>query len=227
MRKISIALLAAVLGAAALLVVPSAPAGSATSGCVAWASLPHRVALAGHVVYVRSTLHGTAACRGVTADAGGSATLRGPSDFPLRWDHVGATDTAPFSSLDALGTYRIRTGDLQTYDASYVHIPYVWRATSTVVKYAGRFVRVARGGGRVSATLQYYARYGWEPHARVVVRLQRHRDGAWHAVARHRSSGSGRVTFALRRGTYRLVSVTTARVWSATELMPARRSGRG
>lgn len=212
-----LASLAAVLG---LVLVPSSPAGSATS-CVAWAQLPARVALAGQEVYVRATLTGTPECAGVTADSGGSATLNGPgpstSDFPLRWNHLGDSDTAAlYASLNAIGTYRIGTGDLQTYDARYFHIPYQWRATATRVKYAGRFRSLSVSDGTLSATLQYFAKYDWAVHAGVLVDLQRHTATGWQTVAQHRTSGTGRVSFRDRPGTLRLVSATTGSVWSAS-----------
>jgi hypothetical protein len=211
------AILAAMLG---LVLVPSSPAGSATS-CVAWAQLPARVSLAGHEVYVRATLQGTPECAGVTADSGGSATLNGPgpstSDFPLRWNHLGDSDTAPlYASLNAIGTYRVGTGELQTYDARYFHIPYEWRATSTVVKYAGRFDNLSRADGALSATLQYFTKYDWAAHAGVRVQLQRRTGTGWQTVAQQRTSGAGRVSFRDPSGTVRLVSATTGSVWSAT-----------
>ncbi len=220
MSRVTLAITAALLAGAALVTIPASPAGSATS-CVAWAGLPSRVSLAGREVVVRATLHGSPACRGVTADSGGSATLNGPgpsrSDFPLRWAHLGSSDSAPFYALDTLGTYRIRNGDLQTYDARYLHIPFEWRTTSTVVKYAGRFAGVSRHGATISARLQYYAKYGWVAHPGVVVRLQRRAaDSTWHTLARKQSSAAGRVAFVAASGTYRLVSTTTASVWSAT-----------
>jgi hypothetical protein len=223
MQRASTTLLSAAATLAALaglVVIPGGPAASATA-CVAWAALPSRVSLAGRQVTVRATLHATGACRGVTADNGGTANLNGPgpstSDFPLQWQHIGDSDTAPFhASLDALGTYRISRGELQTYDASYRHIPFEWRTTATVVKYAGRFRNVAVRAGTLTARLLYYAKYGWAAHRGVRVRLERHTAGGWCTVARHRTSAGGRVSFAVGSGAYRLVSATTRSVWSAT-----------
>ena len=127
--------------AAAVLLLPSGPAGSATSGCVAWARLPRQVTLSGtNEVTIRVTLHATAACAGVSFDNGGTAVLNAPGrtgfDYPLRWRHIGGTDTASFyRGIDPPGTYTIRRGNLQTYDASSIHIPFTWRSTSMVVKY--------------------------------------------------------------------------------------------
>jgi hypothetical protein len=215
-----LALSAAALGAAALVVVPGSGAGSATS-CLAWASLPARVTLGARPVVVHTTLRGTAGCRPVTADAGSSGVLNGPGpstqDFPLRWDSLGATDTATFYlSLSRPGTYRISDGDLQVYDARYIRIPSQWRSTSTAVKYAGRFAGVARRGATVHATLQYQTAYGWRAHTHVLVALQRRDAGAWHTVARTRSSSSGAVNLRASSGSYRLVSAATGVVWGST-----------
>jgi hypothetical protein len=221
---------AAAIAAGALIAfvaIPTSPAGSATS-CVAWASLPAKVSLAGREVYVRATLHGSPECAGATTDNGGTGTLNGPgrstSDFPLRWERIGDSDTAPFyASINALGTYRISNGDLQTYDTQYRHIPFEWHTTSTVVKLAGRFRGVTVGGGAVSARLQYYAKYGWEPHAGVLVVLQRAVGDSheWHTVGQARTSGAGRVGFGIGSGHYRLVSATTGSVWSTTTWLPS------
>ncbi|HKC28877.1 MAG TPA: hypothetical protein VKB75_12770, partial [Jatrophihabitans sp.] len=220
MLRVRTALTAAALGLAALIAIPAGQAGSATS-CVAWASMPAHVSLGPNEVKVHVTLTGTAACRGVTADSGGSGTLNGPgpstSDFPLMWDHLGASDTADFyASLNTLGTYRVAGGSLQTYDAQYNHIPYTWRTTAMVVKYAGRFARVTHQNGRLTASLRYYARDNWRAESGVAVHLQRYSSGAWRTVATHRTAGSGWVSFRAGRGNYRLVSDSTNSIWSAT-----------
>lgn len=139
MKRILPWILAASAATLAIVLAPAGGAGSATRPCVAWASLPRRVVLSGaNEVTVRVTLHATAACAGVTFDNGGTARLNGPgrnSDFPLRWSHIGATDTASFYwGIDAPGVYRIARGNLQTYDADSEHIPFTWHATSMVVR---------------------------------------------------------------------------------------------
>jgi hypothetical protein len=86
---------------------------------------------------VRITLRATAACRGVTADAGATATLRGPDGrkYPMLWNHLGASDSMSFvASLNAPGQYRLVGGNLQTYDALYRHIPFTWRVTTIDVR---------------------------------------------------------------------------------------------
>jgi hypothetical protein len=224
--RVSTAIITAAIGVTALVAVPAGQAGSATS-CVVWASMPARLSLGPNEVKVRVTLTGTPACRGVTADSGGRATLNGPgpstSDFPLMWDHLGASDTAPFyASLNTLGTYRVAGGDLQTYDAQYNHIAFTWRPTSMVVKYAGRFAGISHQNGRLTATLRYYARDSWRAQSGVAVHLQRRAaSGAWQTVATHRTVASGWLSFRAGRGNYRLLSDSTASVWSTTAVPDA------
>jgi hypothetical protein len=220
--RVTIAISSAVIAVAALIVVPGpgAGAGSATTACVAWAAVRPRIALGPRPAVVRTTLHGSAACAGVTTENGGSATLDGPggstSNYPMRWSHIGSSDTVEFyRGITEPGTYRFRSGDLQTYDAEYVHIPYTWRPTSATVRYAGRFTTISRAGARVSATLQYYAEFGWQSHAGVRTKLQRRdtRSHNWVTVASRRSSSAGRISFRVGSGQYRLASVTTGLVW--------------
>lgn len=128
---------AALAAALAVLLVPSAPAGAVTS-CVAWGAMPTRVT-AGRITptTLRITLRSTAACRGVTADAGATATLRGPDgrNYPILWSHLGGTDSVQFvASLNRPGRYRLINGHVQTYDAMYEHIPATWRTTSVYVR---------------------------------------------------------------------------------------------
>ena len=211
--------LAALAGALtiAAVVVPSSGAGAADD-CVAWGALPARVVLGPQGVTVHSTLHGSPACAGATADNGATATLRGPArrdDIELRWAHIGAGDEATYyPSLNRPGTYRIVDGNLQTYDAEYVHIPAAWHETTTVLKYEGRFTGVTRRGASVAATLQFYGSLGWQDHSRVPVSLQRRTSsGGWQTVARAHSASDGQVRFAVAGGRYRLVSASTGVVW--------------
>lgn len=220
-RTASAAALAAALVGAAVL-VPSSGAG-AGDACVAWGRLPARVVLGPQGVTVRTTLAGTAACTGITADNGGSAVLRGPgrnNDVPMRWMRIGDSDEATYyPSLNQPGTYRLEDGALQTYDAQYRRIPASWRATSTAVKFAGRFVHVARGRTGVTATLEFYGRVGWQNHRGVPVTLQRWSGSAWRTIARGHSSSTGHVRLGVRtssRARYRLVSATTKYVWTTT-----------
>ncbi|MFN2560111.1 MAG: hypothetical protein ABR571_02280 [Jatrophihabitans sp.] len=218
MSRFAVALSTTLLAGAALLTIPGGGAGASDS-CVAWASLPARVALSGHAVEVRSTLQGTPACTGVTADAGAHALLNGPgpstSDYPMLWTHLGDTDSATmYASFTVPGTYTIRGADLKTYDERYFHIPNQWRATSTTVKYAGRFAGVTRTSLTIAATLQFHDRYEWRSHGNVAVALQRRTGGTWQTVARAETSGQGRVVFRAGSGTYRLTSATTGLVWS-------------
>jgi hypothetical protein len=217
------AAIAAVLAAAGPVALPAAGAASAPT-CVAEAAMPSRVALGARPVVLQVTLRGSSACRGVTTDNGGSATLDGPggssSNYPLRWARLGARDTVHFQlGLTKLGTYRISGGDLQTYDAEYMHIRYTWRSTSTSVKYVGRFAGISRSGGAVRATLQYYTNSGWHSHSGVGVELQRRSSNSWHAIAHMRSSSAGRVSFRAGSGQYRLVSASSTYVWTANHLV--------
>jgi hypothetical protein len=222
------AVLAVLAGAAALaaVLVPTSGAGAA-DGCVAWGTLPARVVLGPNGVTVHTTLHATAACRGATMDNGATATLRGPdsrSDVNLRWSRIGGGDQSTYyPSLDRPGTYRIVDGDLQTYDAKYVHIPATWRATTTVLKFEGRFAGVSRRGTSLAATLQFYGRLGWQHHSNVAVSLQRYAgSGQWRTVARTRSASGGRVSFTgVGRGSYRLVSASTGVVWGTARRLGA------
>jgi hypothetical protein len=224
----SLALSTVLIAVAALLAIPGAGAGAANA-CVAWATLPSRVALGGGPVVVRSTLRGTPACRGITADAGAQAVLDGPgrstSDYPMLWTHLGDTDRATmYASLTVPGTYRISGADLQTYDARYFHIPNDWRTTATVVKYAGRFVGVTRTSRTIAATLQFHDQLEWRSHGKVSVALQRRTaSGAWHTVARTRASSNGQVSFRANGGRYRLVSASTRLVWTATRALGSSR----
>ena len=223
------AALAAVAGVVTLatLLVPTSGAGAA-DGCVAWATLPARVVLGPDGVTVHTTLRGTAACHGVTTDNGGTATLAGPdrrSDLGLRWSRIGASDQATYyPTLNRPGTYRIVDGDLQTYDAKYMHIPATWRETTTVLKYAGRFTGVTHQGASVTATLQFYGRVGWQHHSNVAVALQRYvGSGEWRTVARTHSGSGGRVSIGGWRSgaTYRLVSGSTGVVWGTAHRIGA------
>lgn len=219
MSRVAVALSTALLTGAALLVTPGGGAG-ATDSCVAWASLPARVALGGQAVEVRSTLQGTPACIGVTADAGAHAVLNGPgpstSDYPMLWTRLGDSDTATmYASFTVPGTYTIRAADLKTYDARYFHIPNQWRPTSTTVKYAGRFAGVTRTSRTIAATLQFHDKYEWRAHGKVAVALQRRTAaGTWQTVARTETSSQGRVAFRAGSGSYRLTSASTGLVWS-------------
>ena len=210
--------LAAIAGLITLtaVVVPTSGAGAATD-CVAWGSLPSRVVLGPDGVTVHSTLHASSACAGVTADNGATATLRSPAardDIQLRWSRIGAGDDATYyPSLDRPGTYRIVDGDLQTYDAEYVHIAATWHETTTVLKYEGHFAGVTRHRASLAATLKFYGSLGWQDHSRVVVSLQRRSSSGWRTVARTRSASGGRVRFAVGSGRYRLVSAATGVVW--------------
>ena len=213
--------------AAALVTVPATGAGAgSTEGCVAQATMPARVALGPTPVDLHITLTATPACTGVQTDNGGSATLVGPggttTNYPLRWYHLGAQDTAGFyPGLTQLGTYRITHGNLQTYDAEYLHIPYTWTPTATTVKYAGRFAGVSRSGRTVTATLQYFANSEWRAHRGIEVALQRQASGSttWTTVATTHSSSSGAVSFRLGSGHYRLLSATSTWVWSVPRVV--------
>jgi hypothetical protein len=204
--------------------VPGGPVGAAT-GCVAWGALPARIALAGtNGSTVRTTLRGTAECRGITADNGAEGTLRGPSGndvFPLRWLHFGARDEATvYAALNRPGTYRLTGGNVQTYDAKYRRIPATWRATTVSVRYAGRLSSVSVTSSTVTATLTMYGSRGWHAHANTAVSLQRRSgSGDWHTIANTRSDARGRVGFGVHlssRYGYRLVSATSPHVWSAS-----------
>ncbi len=227
MSRFTLALGSAAVAVAALVTIPAAGAGAgSTGGCVAQASMPTRVALGVHPVVLRTTLVGTAACTGVQTDNGASATLVGPggttTNYPMRWGRIGGQDTATFYlGLTQLGTYRITGGDLQTYDARYLHIAYTWTPTATTVKYVGRFAGVARSSSTLSATLQYYSASGWHRHARIAVVLQRQAAGSttWTSVATTHSSSSGGVAFHVGSGRYRLVSATSTNVWSTNHLV--------
>lgn len=211
------------LATLAALTVPATGAG-ADDACTAWGSLPARVALGPHGATVHTTLRGTAACRGVTADNGATALLTGPGrndDVPLRYPRFGGSDEATYyASLNRPGTYRVVNGKPQTYDANYVRIPATWHVTSTEVKYGGRLVNVAQDGSGVSATLQSYGKYGWAAETGVRVSLQRRlADGSWRTVAIGRTSGSGRVHIAHGMSSsadYRLAAATTDETWGAT-----------
>jgi hypothetical protein len=228
LSRVAVALSTALLTGAALLAIPGGGAGAAES-CVAWAGLPARVALSGQPVEVRSTLHGTAACTGVTADAGAHALLNGPgpstSDYPMLWTHLGDSDTATmYASFTVPGTYTIRGADLKTYDARYFHIPNQWRATSTTVKYAGRFAGITRTSRTIAATLQFHDKYQWRAHGKVAVALQRRTSaGTWQTVARTETSSRGRVAFRAGSGSYRLTSATTGLVWSTVRSLGSSR----
>lgn len=139
MSRVSIAIVSAFVALAALVGLPSSPAGSATS-CVAWAALPQHVTLRGaRPATVHITLDATPACTGVSFDNGARAVLRGPGSgpnatFPIRWSHIGATYSVTlYAGINRPGTYRIAGGELQTYDRYAVHIPFTWRATSMTV----------------------------------------------------------------------------------------------
>lgn len=225
MSRIALAVSTALVAVAGLVSIPGGGAGAADS-CVAWASLPSRVALGGSAVDVRSTLHGTPACTGVTADAGAHAVLNGPgpstSDYPLLWTRLGDTDTATmYASFTVPGTYRISGANLQTYDAGYSHIPNVWRTTTTTVKYAGRFAGISRTARTIAATLQFHDKYQWRSHADVTVYLQRHTASGWQTVARAASSSRGQVGFRAGSGSYRLVSASTGLVWTTARAVPS------
>jgi hypothetical protein len=229
LSRLAVALSTALLAGAALLTIPGGGAGAADS-CVAWASLPARVALSGQGVEVRSTLQGTPACTGVTADAGAHALLNGPgpstSDYPMLWTHLGDTDSATmYASFTVPGTYTIRDADLKTYDARYFHIPNQWRATSTTVKYAGRFAGVTRTSRTIAATLQFHDKYQWRSHGDVAVALQRRTAaGTWQTVARAETSAQGRVAFRAGSGSYRLTSASTGLVWSTVRSLGTSRA---
>jgi hypothetical protein len=221
-RSVTMLGAAAALATLAAVVVPASGAGAGDS-CTAWGTLPSRVALSPQGVTVRATLHGTAACTAESFDNGGTAVLRGPGandDAPMRWSRMGASDWATYyPSLDRPGTYRLVDGRTQTYDADEIRIPSSWRATATVVKYQGRFTRVAVHDGGASASLQAYGATGWAGQGHVAVQLQRWARGAWHAVARGRTSASGHAHLNAHisaSGDYRLVSATTKNVWSTT-----------
>jgi hypothetical protein len=227
--RVSVALSTALIALAALLAIPGGGAGAANS-CIAWATLPSRVALGGGPVVIRSTLRGTPACRGVTADSGAHAVLNGPgrstSDYPMLWTHLGDTDTATmYASFTVPGTYRISGAELQTYDARYFHIPNDWRTTATVVKYAGRFAGVTRTSRTVAATLQFHDQYEWRAHGGVSVALQRRTaTGTWQTVAHTHSSSNGRVSLPARSGgTYRLASASTGVAWGAAHALSSSR----
>jgi hypothetical protein len=225
-------LLLAVAAAAAAVVVPAAAAGAGSTACTAWGTLPARATLGPHGLTLRPVLHGTAACKGVTADSGGTATLQAPvrkDDVPMRWSNFGDSDSATFyPSINRPGTYRLVDGRTQTYDANYERIPASWRVTSTVVKDASRLVHVGRTGSGVSATLQAYGRTGWQAETGVRVSLQRRAaDGSWHVVARARTASNGRVL--LRHGlsstaTYRIVAGSTTTAWGAVRGLSASRA---
>lgn len=202
----------------------TATAAAPSGACVAWGSLPARVALGPAPVTVVSTLRGTPTCTGITADAGAQATLRDPAgNYPMVWSHLGGQDSASLLVPDNRpGTYRLESGRLQTYDAAYERIPATWRVTETVVKYAGRVVGVQRGAGRVFATVQAYGPAGWQGVGGVPVTAQQLRSGHWTTVASARTSASGGVRLGLPgRGQYRLVSADTGRAWGATAVLGA------
>jgi hypothetical protein len=227
LSRVSVALSAALLAAAGVLAVPGGGVGAANS-CVAWATLPSRVALGGGPVDVHSTLRGTDACRAANLDAGARAILNGPgsstSDYPMLWTHLGDTDTATmYASFTVPGTYRISGADLKTYDARDIHIPNEWRTTTTTVKYAGRFAGINRTSRTISATLQLHDKLEWRSHGNVQVALQRRTSTGWHTVARTHSSSRGHVSFRAGSGQYRLVSATTGLVWTATRTVGTNR----
>jgi hypothetical protein len=225
-RTTSVLAATGALATLAALLLPASGARASGGSCTAWGTLPARVVLGPSGATVRTSLHGTAGCRPGSFDNGGTAVLRGPGrndDVPMRWDRFGATDEAVYyPSLNEPGTYRLVDGETQIYDRDERHIPSTWHATSTVVKYKGRFVRVSTGGG-VTATLQSYGYTGWAGHRRVVVHLQkRTASGTWRTVASARSGAGGRVHLAARAstsGNYRLVSATTASVWGAVRVL--------
>lgn len=227
MSRFTLVLGAAALAVAALVTIPASGAGAGT-GCVAQASMPSRIALGARPVVLRATLVGTPACAGVQTDNGGTATLVGPggssTDYPMLWTHLGAQDTATFYlGLTQLGTYRISSGNLQTYDARYLHIPYTWTPTATTVKYYGRFAGTSRSGATMRTTLQYYSSTGWHAHSGIDVVLQRQSAGSntWTDVARTRSAASGGVAFRIGSGRYRVLSATSTNVWATGHLVPS------
>lgn len=218
--KVSSALVVSGLIAAAV-VVPTSGAG-ADSGCLVWGTLPTHVALSPQGVTMRTTLRGTSDCTGSTADNGATATLVGPSgehSVPIRWYEIDGSDQVTlYPSLDRVGTYQLVDGQLQAYDAQYELIRSEWHATTMYVKYVGGFSGVSRSATDVSATLQMYGPTGWYPHADVPVSLQESTSTGWHTIGSTRSSSSGSVHITAHTSTahtYRLVSATSAHVWSA------------
>jgi hypothetical protein len=228
----AIGLAAATAAVATAVLLPISAAG-ADNSCVAWGTLPARVVLDPNGATVRTSLHGTAACTGVSFDNGGSAVLRGPganNETPLRWMRFGATDEATYyPSLNRPGTYRVIDGRTQSYDADEDRIPSSWRSTTTVVKYKSRFTAVRRSGAGITATLQAYGRIGWQAQRHVKVVLQRRTaSGTWHTVARGQTSGGGRVHLAARisaSADYRLVSAAGTDAWGASRILSANRAG--
>lgn len=225
MSRRTTAALGALAATTAAVAIPLTGAGASDS-CVAWGTLPARVTLGPHGATIHTALHGTSGCAAQSFDNGGRAVLRAADrsdDVPLRWARFGATDQATYyPSLNRPGTYRVVDGSTQTYDGDENRIPSTWRATSTVVKYQGRFASVSRGTGGVSAALQFYGESGWHGHRDVSVTLQRRTSSGWHTVARSHSGTGGRVHFKLTRGgTYRLVSATSTNVWGTTRVLGA------
>jgi hypothetical protein len=210
------------LATAAAVALPGGGAGAAAH-CTAWGTLPGRVSLGPHQATVHTTLHGTAACTDSGMDGGATAVFRTPGkqdDVPLRWTSFGDTDEASFyAALDRPGTYRIVNGRARVYDRDYMQVSASWKATSTQVKYQGRFARVAAGASGVTATLQGYGRRGWFGHRNVRVVLQRKTADGWTTVAGGRSGRGGHVHLAAHLSgvrDYRLVSASTKTVWGAT-----------
>jgi len=222
----------AALGGATALAALLVPASGAAAGdsCTAWGTLPAHVALGPHGATIHTTLRGSAACTDADLDNGATALLDGPGrsgDVSMRWAHFGASDQVTYyATVNRIGTYRLVDGDVQVYDQQSIRIPATWHESQAVVKYRGRFTRLAIDGSGVSANLEAYGRSGWASQAGVRVTLQRRAaDGTWHAVARGRSTSGGRVHLEAKvraSGDYRLVSATTADTWGATRaLRPA------
>jgi hypothetical protein len=204
--------------AGAVLLVPAGGAG-ASSGCIGWGQLPARVALGPAQVSVTATLRGTSSCSGVTFDNGGSGDLRGPNgaDYPYIWPHLNGSDTATMTAtVTPTGTYTIANGNVQTYDANSERIAYTWQATSTVVKYASRWVDGRCTGGTIAAILQTYGHEGWQNYAGVPVSLQRRTSSGWVTVERGHTDPSGGAAFRVPSpGTYQIVSVDTGSTWGS------------
>ena len=205
---------AAVTGA---LAVGSAPSGAAGRSCTAWATVRHRVALAGKPVTLRPQLRGTAGCAAQTADDGATADLLEPGaqPYPQRWTHFGAREKVTLhASLDRPGRYVFSHGKPRVYDANYEQVPATWHATAFTVKYGSQFIVATRSHGRAHGVLRTYSRSGWHRAHNRTVALQHGTAHGWRTVARRRTGRNGQVTFRRRlAGKYRLLAAPTRSSW--------------
>ncbi|HEY2272190.1 MAG TPA: hypothetical protein VGH30_05425 [Jatrophihabitantaceae bacterium] len=208
-----------VLGAGAVIVPITAPAGASSAPCVAHGSLPGHVALGSNAVVVRSALRGSSTCHHQRTDNGATATLRRPGapDEQLRWRHFGSVQKVKlYANIDAPGHYRLAGGNVQVYGHDYRQVDYRWRKTSMTVKRAARFVHTRESNGTIGGRAERYLKFGWRGYGRVCVALERGGRHHWRTVTTRRTDRHGRVRFTVSPGArYRLSFAKSTRVWGA------------